>query len=447
MKNRKKICRLFAILGLCFVFADGVKAQHRLSLQEAINLSIKNSKQLSVSQARIEEAVAATKQALEARLPGATASGSYLFLSNPTVNFKLKTGSNDSSGSSANQTKVNQIMYAMINASLPIYAGGRIRYGIEASRFLEKAARLDAENDREGIIQNTIEAYNNLYKSQAAIVLVDSNLYEARQRVRDYTSLMQNGVLARNDLLKAQLQESNTELALLDAQNNWRLATVNMNIMLGLPDSTQLFIDNTDFKAINETRSISEFLQLAFISRKDVQALDYRRRAAESGVSAARAESMPTIAVTGGYTALNIPNALTVWNAMNIGVGVQYNIANLWKRGNVDAAKARVKEAEAGRDQLTDAVHLQVVQAYNNYLASQKKIDVYATAVAQAEENYTVITNKFKNGLATVTDVLDADVARLQARLNQAFAISDTYTTYNKLLQTAGLLNNSIETK
>lgn len=446
MKKTMNVYVTTAILFLSFTNWAEVQAQRRLSLQEAIGLSIKNSKQLSVSQARIEEAVATARQSFEAQMPQVSASGSYLFLSNPTVNFKLKTGSNDSAAGGS-QTKVNQLMYAMLNASLPIFAGGRIRYGIESSRFLESAARLDAENDREGIVQNTIEAYNNLYKAQAAIVLVDSNLAEAKQRVREYTNLMNNGVLARNDWLKAQLQQSNTELALLEAQNNWRLAIANMNIMLGLPDSTPLFIDNTELRPVAETRSVSEFLQLALMKRKDVQALEYRRRAAETGINSARAESLPTVALTGGYTALNIPKALTVLNAMNIGVGVQYNLSNLWKWGNVDLAKARAKEAEAGRDQLTNAVHLQVVQAYNNYLLNQKKIGVFATALAQAEENYTVVHNKFNNGLATVTDVLDADVARLQARLNQAFAVSDTYVAYNKLLQTAGLLTDTADRK
>jgi outer membrane protein TolC len=156
---------------------------------------------------------------------------------------------------------------------------------------------------------------------------------------------------------------------------------------------------------------------------------------------------LPSLAITSGYTALNIPNALTVLNAMNIGVGLKYDIGNLWKRGNIDLAKARVKEAEAGQSQLSDAVHLQVVQAYNNYLSARQKIDVYALAIEQAQENYSVVTNKFNNGLATVTEVLEADVALLQARFNQAFAVSDAYVAYNKLLQTAGLLNSSFNQK
>ena len=55
-----------------------------------------------------------------------------------------------------------------------------------------------------------------------------------------------NGLLAHNDLLKAELQSSNAELNMLDAENNWQLANVNMDLMLGLPSQTQLEPDTTD---------------------------------------------------------------------------------------------------------------------------------------------------------------------------------------------------------
>ena len=449
MEMGKRLIISGMVLLMALLVFKPTKAQHRLSLQEAIDLSVKNSKQLLVSQARIEEAVAATRQAFDARLPGAAASGTYMFMNHPFVNLKIKV--NDNNGSSSNSglssVKINNLMYATVNASLPIYTGGKIRYGIRSAELLEKAARLDADQDEQSIIQNTIEAYNNLYKAQAAISIVDSNLVEAKRRVQDYNRLLQNGLMARNDLLNAQLRESNTEAALLDAEDNLRLAMVNMNIMLGLPDSTQLFINASDMKPVVDARTMDEFLQLAMNNRRDVVALDYRRQAAQAGVSVARGESLPNIALTGGYTALQVPNAITVFNAMSIGAGVKYDIANLWKRGSVDVAKARVKEAEAGQAQLADAIHLQIVEAYNSYLSNQKKIDVYAKALDQADENFKVVTNKFNNGLATVTEVLDADISRLQARLNEAFAVSDTYVSYNRLLQSAGLLGSNIPSK
>ncbi|HWJ30659.1 MAG TPA: TolC family protein, partial [Flavisolibacter sp.] len=332
--------------------------------------------------------------------------------------------------------------YAMVNASLPIYAGGRIRYGIESSKYLEQAAKLDADNDREAVVLNTIDAYNNLYKSRAAVDLVNQNLQDARQRVKDFTNLEKNGVMARNDLLKAQLQQSNTELSLLDAENNWKLAMVNMNLMLGLPDSTTLETDSTSMNSILETKNVQDYVIQALQNRKDLSALDLRKKAAQTGVKATRADLYPSLALTGGYVALDIPNALSVYNAVNIGLGVQYNIGSLWKtKAKIDQAEARQRQVQASEEQLADGIRMEVNQAYLNYLSSQKKIEVYNTAIEQAEENYKVTNNKFNNGLATVTDVLDADIARLQARLNRAFAQSDTYVAYNKLLQSAGLLN------
>jgi outer membrane protein len=123
---------------------------------------------------------------------------------------------------------------------------------------------------------------------------------------------------------------------------------------------------------------------------------------------------------------------------------VQYSLSSLWKNGaKVQQAKAREKELEVNGEQLSDAIRLQIAQAYQAYLVSVKKIDVYQTAVAQATENYRILKNKYENSLATATDVLDADVAQLQAKLNYAFAKSDALVAYHKLLQASGLLNET----
>src|SRR6476469_2724342 len=132
--------------------------QRQLNLQEAIDLSLKNSSQLKYSTAKIEEATGALREALDRRLPDAKVSGSYLRLTNPTLDLKIKTGG--SGGGGGGETpKVNQAMYGLANASLPIYAGLRIRYGIESAKYLADAAKLDADQDTETIIHNTIDAY------------------------------------------------------------------------------------------------------------------------------------------------------------------------------------------------------------------------------------------------------------------------------------------------
>jgi outer membrane protein TolC len=440
MKVRLKI----VLSALAITLAGLVNAQDKkpLSLNEAIDLSIKNSKQLKINRAKIEQASAAVREAIDRRLPDAKVSGSYLYLSNPSIDMKTKTSGSGGSGNGGGTPKVNQAAYGLLNISMPIYAGGKIRYGIESSKYLTHAEELDAENNKEQVIENTVEAYVNLYKAGAAVTLYNENLLQAQQRVKDFSNLEQNGLLARNDLLKAQLQASNVELALLDARNNWELANVNMNLMLGLPESTILSPDSTIINQKLTVQTLDEYVQSALKNRKDIEALGLRKQAADIGVKVAKSDRLPNIALTGGYVAADIPKLLTITNAANIGLGVQYNIGSLWKnKARVEEAEGRSRELQATQELMNDNIRLQVNKAYLNWLSSQKKIDVYAKAIEQANENYRIVKNKYANSLATLTDLLEADVAQLQARLNYSFAKADAVVVYNQLLKAAGILS------
>ena len=182
--KRSRIGRL-AVLIFGTVISIGSFAQEKrtLSLPEAIDLSIKNSKQLKSSTAKIEEATAALKEAVERKLPEAGVSGSYLRLNKPNIDVKTKTNNNGGGGTTTESPKPSQAMYGIINVSMPIFSGFRIKYGIESAKYLEQAAKLDADNDKDEIVLNTIDAYNNLYKSKAAVDLVNENLQSAKERV------------------------------------------------------------------------------------------------------------------------------------------------------------------------------------------------------------------------------------------------------------------------
>ncbi len=436
--SRKFLFALLAVMSVQLVLAQDTRP---ITLKEAVELSIRNSKQLKISGARVEEASAALKEAQEKRLPDAKASGAYMWLSSANVNLKSSSNTNGSGS-----PKVSQALYGIVNASLPIYTGGRIRYGIESSRFLAEAAKLDAETDRDAVVMNTVEAYVNLYKAKAAVDLVNENLGQARQRVKELSSLEKNGVLARNDLLKAELQASNTELSLLEVENNWQLANINMNLMLGLPDKTVLQPDSSMINEVISLQPLETYVQSAEKNRKELESVGLKTQAAQSGVKATKGELYPSLALTGGYVAADIPKVLTITNAVNIGVGFSYNIGSLWKtKSNLQGAEARVKQLAATRELLSDQVRLEVNRAYLNWLNSQKKIEVYQKAVEQASENYRIIKNKYNNSLATTTELLDADVAQLQAGMNLLFSRADAVVVYNQLLQAAGMTGQSIK--
>ena len=271
--------------------------------------------------------------------------------------------------------------------------------------------------------------------------VIKESLASSRHRDSTFMSLEKNGLLARNDLLKAQLETSDIELSLLDAENNHNLAVVNMNLMIGLPQSTQLIPDFNSVPQPASIQNIEDYEAAALKNRKDIQALELRKKAANVNIKAAKTEGYPNINLTAGYIAAYVPHVVTITNAINAGIGIKYNLASLW-RTNTTLLKANAQQQRilADEAQLNDAITLQVNQDYQNYLLTQKKIDVYEVAVNQATENFRITKNKYDNNLVTTTDLLDADVALLRTKLNLSSAKADAVSAYNKLLQTAGQL-------
>lgn len=449
--------RLVFLALLAPVLSHAQQTDTLLGLKGAIQLSLKNSKQLKMSNAKVEQAMAALAVSKDEQLPNLSVSGAYYYLTKPHINISPDLSGNnnnddnsssggDNSGSSGSSfPNVHQAVYGMLSANVPIFAGGKITNGIKSNQYLVEAAKLDVNGNREQIIQNTIEAYCNLYKAIATVRLVQENLVTEKQRVKDFQNMEANGIIARNDLLKAELQQSNVELSLLDAENNRKIANYNFNIILGLNDSDNIHIDSTDI--INEPSipGIDELESLARSNRFDYLALMNRQKAAEYNTKVVKGNEYPSLAFSGGYIAADIPKAFSMYNVVNVGVGLSYDLGSLYKN-NAKVRQAKAQEAilKASQEQLDDDIHTQIYSAYNNYFEALKKIDVYKVAIAQAEENYRITKNKYDNALETTTNLLDADVALLQARINYEYARADAAVAYNKVYETVGILNKRV---
>src|ERR1700750_328939 len=102
MKDRLKI--ILAVFTIILASLASAQDKRSLSLNEAIELSIKNSKQLKINKAKVEQASAAVTQAIQRRLPDASVSGAYIYLTNPIVSLKTKTNSGGSGASGGSTT-------------------------------------------------------------------------------------------------------------------------------------------------------------------------------------------------------------------------------------------------------------------------------------------------------------------------------------------------------
>src|SRR5262245_43310157 len=122
MKHKIKIATLH-VFALLFVSMIHAQQRKTITLDEAIDLSLKNSKQLKMNQAKIEGATAALTEAIQRRLPDASVSGSYLRFNPAQVEFKSK-NTNNPNATPSQPPRITQASYGILNFSLPIFTGG-----------------------------------------------------------------------------------------------------------------------------------------------------------------------------------------------------------------------------------------------------------------------------------------------------------------------------------
>lgn len=444
----KNITTIIALFSALMVLNTNLSAQEvkKLSVSEAVALGLQSSKHLKIDEAKILEAAAVAEEAKNNRLPDLKIGGAYMRLTSAHIDMKNAQEKEEGSGGGSAVPSISQAMYGMANFSLPLYAGGKIRYGIQSARYLLEAAKLSTGNDRKAVAYNLIEAYANLFKAARVIDVIKENLAASESRDSSFMRLENNGLMARNDRLKATLQTSDIELQLLEAQHNYEIANVNMDLLLGLPESTIIKVDPSFIDQVADDRPLVYYEDQALQSREDMQALGYQQKAAVLGIKAAKADYLPSLALTGGYIAVNVPKFLSVTNAINGGLGVQYNLSSLWKTGAaVKKAKAQALELSASAELLADNIRLQINRDYQYSILTKRKIEVYNKAEVQAAENYRITRNKYDNSLVTITDLLDANVALLSSKINVLNAKADAALAYQKLLESSGILKTPQE--
>ena len=427
-----KLSLLILLLGSGEIMAQ---EPTKMTLQEAVQVALKNSTQAKISEDKVTTAQHELQVTKNLRIPDAKISGQYQYLPNATVDLHQ----GNSEGDPAGLPSVNQIFLGQATISQPIFTGFKFKNAVAASNNAYQAATFNAANDREQIALETIKAYINLYKSKESINLIQENLKSAEQRVNDFSEMEKNGLLAKNDLLKANLQASNYEVALEEARKNEHILNYQLAVMLQLPENTQIQTQESEFGVVLNS-SLSDS-----ISRKDLQAVQYQAFAAENQIKMAKSKYYPNVSLIGGYVALDIHNALTVTNAMNIGVGVSYSLSDIFKaKSDVNVAASKALEMQHTYDLVADQIKVQVENAEQEYQLTLKKYELYVNSEEQAEENYRIVKDKYDNGLQDTNDLLEADVEQLQAKINLAYAKADISQKYYELLTAKGNLTHTI---
>ncbi|MEC4004934.1 TolC family protein [Flavobacterium sp. SUN052] len=429
MKINKIALLTFLLFGIITSYSQERK---KLSLKDAVALVIANSNEAILANTKVETSKLELETLKNNQYPSAKISGQYMRLTGANVTSHL--------GGSGGGLDVSQLMLAQATVNMPIFSGFKLKNSIAASESLYKAQTFSASHTKEELAQEVVELFASLYKSQETVKIFQENLKSSQQRTKDFSAMVDNGLLARNDLLKVQLQESNIQLSLDNAIKNVNVVNYQLATLLHLSENTIIDID------IDTVKSDMAKSQLTSTTgqRNDLEALSLQEKASESGIKIAKAGYFPSLSVSGGYIAFDLKNTLTVTNAMNFGVGLSYDIASIFKNGKeVKLAKSKSEQTKNAIAILNDRIKEDAYLAQENYNLSLKQNKVYALAVEQSDENYRIVKDKYDNSLSTTNDLLEADVQQLQSKINLALSQADIALKYYQLQFASGKLINS----
>ena len=419
---------------------NATKAQERtLTLDEAIKLGLANSKTLKYSQSKIDQAVSQYNQAKDRALP--TGSVSYMYSRAQIPANTLAFG--PSTFSLPKSANANLGIASVVE---PIYAGGKFKYARESTNLLVKIARLDVDKDKDQVSYGIISTYYNLYKVLQSKKVVDTNLATVDQQIKQAQRFFEQGIVTKNDVLRFQLQRSNIELNGIELESNRKVINYNLDVLLGLPETTQINVDKVN-TTDHPVQPLTNYLDSAFANRQEIRQLALRTRVAETNIKNVRADRRPTLAATAGAYYLDISlNPLPTKNnyvtPLTVGLALSWNFSSLWSNKNREA------EARIERDQTvintgitTDNLKNEVNQNYQEYIAAINRVNLLQTSIAQATENNRLQESRYRSNIASATDRADAQTLLYQAQIDLELAKADAGLAYYNLLKATGKIN------
>jgi outer membrane protein TolC len=283
-----------------------------------------------------------------------------------------------------------------------------------------------------------------LFKAIQFKKVIDETVAQIKAHVEDAKNLEKVGMITRNDILKIEVQLSNVLYQQADAENMVRLATVALNNTLGISLATNIEITSSANLLEVQLDDLTKLIDQAVERRPEVKAASSRIKAGEAGVTLAKASWYPQISVGANYY-YSRPNQRIMptkdqfdgtWDAA---VSVSMNIWDwMTTKHQTDQAESQLAQAVDGLGMIKDGVTLEVTQNYLNVSQAKKKIDIASLSVQQAEENMKVTNGKFKNGLASSTEMVDAETALISAKTNYTTSVVDYELSKAKLDKSIG---------
>jgi outer membrane protein len=444
----------------CILLTGSVGAQAptepiSLTLDEAIARGMETSRRIAELQAREEAAGFAVEGRHVAERPNVAVQGGYM-RTNHVDPFVIIA-----------PLRPPQVVYpdipdnyrTRLDLEWPIYTGGRGDALERAARAEHAATGEDLAAARADLKLEITRAFWALVTARETEAVLARSLDAIDAQVSDLRSRLSSGLIAPNDVSSAEAQASHQRLLALEAANQRAVTEADLRRLTGiapgriaprvtevnLPHPTGIPAVPSDVHVVDATSPKLRSSEGGPVSvRPERRALEQRARSAEARADAIDATARPQVAIGGGYDYARpnpriFPRSGDWRTSWDLSVSLTWSLWDAGRRAaDAGEARANARAARARAEEFDRQAAFEIEQRQLELASSREAIGAADEEVRAALEAERVVGERYRVGVATTTDVLDAQVARLQAELDRTRAIAGVRLAEARLQRALG---------
>ncbi len=413
------------------------KAQEELTLKKAINYALEHKSDAIKAKLDYENTQYQIEQVRAAALPQVNASGNLTYnpllqqISFMGMNVKMGKPWQTSIGVSVSQQLFNQAVFT----------------GLKAAKTTREFYAINQQLTNETLIEKVATTYYQVYQTKQQLATIENNLSSTTKIRNVLAGLFQHGLAKKIDLDRMNVAINNLNASKQQVLNALQLQEHSLKFIIGMDINTPITMPEDTFEANSYLTSN----EIDFNNRTEIKLLNKQLELLELDKKAKIAEYYPTLALTANIaysgTAEKFPwfskhHDTNYFSSSAIGLSLNIPIFNGFStRAKVRQADISIKKAQAEKRDTELALNLDIENAKTQINNSLLTINTQKENVQLAKSVLENTQSNYKFGLATLTDLLDAEKAYADAQNNYTNALLEYKLAEIKLIKAKGELN------
>lgn len=423
---KRTIAGLFFLGFVCVSHAQPML----MTIEQLFELADKNSKDIQLHSLMINEADQAVKVAKNKLLPTIDAKAEFSYIGDGVM-----TDRDFSNGIHADMPHFGNSF--VLKASQVVYSGGAISGNIERSKLEAVKARHEYDISRQNLRFLLLGYYLDLFQLNNQKIVYERNVEQTQILVKDMRVAYDQGTALKSDITRYELQLQNLQLGLTATKNKINVINYKLATTLGLdsdavilPDTTALFNMTVERKMENDWMEESKFTPQMELANTEIEICRNNERLV-------RADKLPKVSISvtndfNGPILVEVPPLDNNFNYWFAGVSLSYSFDALFKTGKkMKQAKLATLQSQTRRELTEEHISNDIHEAFVNLNEAYVRLETQQKSVQLAHENYGMVRQRYINGLALITDMLDASTTQLDMELQLAnYQIGILYQYY-----------------